>query len=110
MLAHRKRKRAERVLETQDRGQGICSGTHAVEAASVRAGLRCRVSMLGLVQSSHPLRERARLQKSCAKQLISLSSASQTVSKYNAQYHKLFQSVPNEEILMKGKSLLQPLT
>ncbi|KAA0723729.1 GRAM domain-containing protein 2A [Triplophysa tibetana] len=57
--------------------------------------------MLGLVQSSHPLRERARLQKSCAKQLISLSSASQTVSKYNAQYHKLFQSVPKEEILMK---------
>lgn len=69
----------------------------------------CRVSMLGLVQSSHPLKERARLQKSCAKQLISLSSASQTVSKYNAQYHKLFQSVPKEEILMKGKSLLQPL-
>lgn len=58
--------------------------------------------MLSLVQSSHPLRERARLQKSCAKQLISLSStSSQTVSKYNAQYHKLFQSVPKEELLMK---------
>ncbi|XP_042338039.1 GRAM domain-containing protein 2A-like [Plectropomus leopardus] len=26
---------------------------------------------------------------------------SQTVSKYNSQYHKLFQTVPKEEILMK---------
>lgn len=26
----------------------------------------------------------------------------QTVSKYNSQYHKLFQTVPKEEILMKG--------
>lgn len=28
----------------------------------------------------------------------------QTVSKYNSQYHKLFQTVPKEEILMKGDS------
>lgn len=26
----------------------------------------------------------------------------QTVSKYNSQYHKLFQNIPKEEILMKG--------
>ncbi|TRZ04113.1 hypothetical protein DNTS_003646 [Danionella cerebrum] len=66
----------------------------------------CPVSMLSLVQSTHPLRERGSLQKSCAKQLICLSSSSssassQTVSKYNAQYHKLFQSVPKDELLMK---------
>lgn len=29
--------------------------------------------------------------------------SSQTVSKYNSQYHKLFSAVPKEEILMKGK-------
>lgn len=28
--------------------------------------------------------------------------SAQTVSKYNAQYHKLFQCVPKDEILMKG--------
>lgn len=30
------------------------------------------------------------------------SISPQTVSKYNSQYHKLFQTVPKEEILMKG--------
>lgn len=29
--------------------------------------------------------------------------SAQTVSKYNSQYHKLFQSVPKDEILMKGR-------
>ncbi|KAK1891112.1 GRAM domain containing protein 2A [Dissostichus eleginoides] len=40
-------------------------------------------NVLSLVQSSRPLRERV------------------TVSKYNSQYHKLFQCVPKDEILMK---------
>ncbi len=31
--------------------------------------------------------------------------SSQTVSKYNSQYHKLFSTVPKEEILMKGDVL-----
>lgn len=30
--------------------------------------------------------------------------SAQTVSKYNSQYHKLFQCVPKDEILMKGNS------
>lgn len=34
----------------------------------------------------------------------------QTVSKYNSQYHKLFQTVPKEEILMKGEGAGAPLT
>lgn len=33
--------------------------------------------------------------------------SAQTVSKYNSQYHKLFQCVPKEEILMKGNVLLR---
>lgn len=33
----------------------------------------------------------------------------QTVSKYNSQYHKLFQTVPKEEILMKGDCSGAPL-
>lgn len=33
-----------------------------------------------------------------------VSAPPQTVSKYNSQYHKLFQTVPKEEILMKGDS------
>ncbi|MCJ8737402.1 hypothetical protein PDJAM_G00023530, partial [Pangasius djambal] len=54
--------------------------------------------------SSRPLREKSRLQGSCVNELISLhpaSSSSQTVSKYNSQYHKLFHSIPKEENLMK---------
>lgn len=30
--------------------------------------------------------------------------SAQTVSKYNSQYHKLFQCVPKDEILMKGNT------
>lgn len=33
---------------------------------------------------------------------LTVSVPPQTVSKYNSQYHKLFQTVPKEEILMKG--------
>ncbi|KAB5558857.1 hypothetical protein PHYPO_G00022020 [Pangasianodon hypophthalmus] len=54
--------------------------------------------------SSRPLREKSRLQGSCVHELISLppaSSSSQTVSKYNSQYHKLFHNIPMEENLMK---------
>ncbi|XP_061616960.1 GRAM domain-containing protein 2A isoform X5 [Phyllopteryx taeniolatus] len=43
-------------------------------------------NVLSLVQSSPPLRERV---------------VSATVSKYNSQYHKLFQCVPKDELLMK---------
>ena len=32
--------------------------------------------------------------------------SAQTVSKYNSQYHKLFQCVPKDEILMKGTGSL----
>lgn len=32
--------------------------------------------------------------------------SAQTVSKYNSQYHKLFQCVPKDEILMKGTVLV----
>ncbi|KAG7327259.1 hypothetical protein KOW79_008865 [Hemibagrus wyckioides] len=58
--------------------------------------------------SSRPLREKSRLQGSCVHELISLppassSSSSQSVSKYNSQYHKLFHNVPKEENLMKGE-------
>ncbi|KAK1798452.1 hypothetical protein P4O66_006743 [Electrophorus voltai] len=60
--------------------------------------------MLSLVQSSRPLRDGSRLRRGCGKELTSLldaTSSSQTVSKYNSQYHKLFQNVPTEELLMK---------
>ncbi|XP_047666410.1 GRAM domain-containing protein 2A isoform X3 [Tachysurus fulvidraco] len=62
------------------------------------------VSMLNLVQSSRLLREKSRLQGSCIHELISLppaSSSSQSVSKYNSQYHKLFHNIPKEENVMK---------
>ncbi|XP_053369399.1 GRAM domain-containing protein 2A isoform X4 [Clarias gariepinus] len=62
------------------------------------------VSMLNLVQSSRPLRDKNRLQGRCVHELISLApaaSSSQTVSKYNSQYHKLFHGVPKDENLMK---------
>ncbi|XP_062869376.1 GRAM domain-containing protein 2A [Trichomycterus rosablanca] len=54
--------------------------------------------------SSRPSRDKSRLQGSCMQEFISLppaSSSSQGGSKYNSQYHKLFQNVPKEEILMK---------
>lgn len=35
--------------------------------------------------------------------------SAQTVSKYNSQYHKLFQCVPKDEILMKGNTRRQLL-
>ncbi|KAM9461093.1 GRAM domain-containing protein 2A isoform 2-T3 [Clarias gariepinus] len=54
--------------------------------------------------SSRPLRDKNRLQGRCVHELISLApaaSSSQTVSKYNSQYHKLFHGVPKDENLMK---------
>ncbi|KAA8595952.1 hypothetical protein FQN60_011243 [Etheostoma spectabile] len=84
-------------------------------------------NMLSLVQSSRPLRERvvsaasgARVAggggvagcaggavqagRSAKEMLMTLPCPSaQTVSKYNSQYHKLFQCVPKDEILMKGR-------
>ncbi|XP_047666407.1 GRAM domain-containing protein 2A isoform X2 [Tachysurus fulvidraco] len=54
--------------------------------------------------SSRLLREKSRLQGSCIHELISLppaSSSSQSVSKYNSQYHKLFHNIPKEENVMK---------
>lgn len=76
--------------------------------------------MLSLVQSTRPLRERVVAAataggvgggvgggvqaRSQAKELLMTlpCPSAQTVSKYNSQYHKLFQCVPKEEILMKG--------
>ncbi|XP_060742672.1 GRAM domain-containing protein 2A isoform X2 [Tachysurus vachellii] len=52
--------------------------------------------------SSRLLREKSRLQGSCVHELISLPTASsQSVSKYNSQYHKLFHNIPKEENVMK---------
>lgn len=91
--------------------------------------------MLSLVQSSRPLRERVvsaasgagvagggrvaggaggaggagavQAGRSAKELLMTLPCPSaQTVSKYNSQYHKLFQCVPKDEILMKGTVLL----
>lgn len=62
--------------------------------------------MLGLLQSCSPLSDRAGVQHCSVASLMSVPSPSgQTVSKYNSQYHKLFQTVPKEEILMKGEGL-----
>ncbi|XP_062327390.1 GRAM domain-containing protein 2A isoform X2 [Osmerus eperlanus] len=77
-------------------------------------------NMLSLVQSTRPLRERVVAAataggvgggvggggvqaRSQAKELLMTlpCPSAQTVSKYNSQYHKLFQCVPKEEILMK---------
>ncbi|XP_034077242.1 GRAM domain-containing protein 2A isoform X1 [Gymnodraco acuticeps] len=77
-------------------------------------------NVLSLVQSSRPLRERVvsaasgaagggggaggavQAGRSAKELLMTLPCPSaQTVSKYNSQYHKLFQSVPKDEILMK---------
>lgn len=88
-------------------------------------------NVLSLVQSSRPLRERVvsaatgaggggggggvagaaggaaagavQAGRSTKELLMTLPCPSaQTVSKYNSQYHKLFQCVPKDEILMKG--------
>ncbi|XP_057690244.1 GRAM domain-containing protein 2A isoform X1 [Corythoichthys intestinalis] len=79
-------------------------------------------NVLSLVQSSPPLRERVvsavsrvgaaggwragsgavRPGRSTKELLMTLPCPSaQTVSKYNSQYHKLFQCVPKDELLMK---------
>ncbi|XP_030016535.1 GRAM domain-containing protein 2A isoform X2 [Sphaeramia orbicularis] len=82
-------------------------------------------NVLSLVQSSRPLRERlvsaacgagvaagggeaasaagpVQAGRSAKELLMTLPCPSaQTVSKYNSQYHKLFQCVPKDEILMK---------
>ncbi|XP_061616942.1 GRAM domain-containing protein 2A isoform X3 [Phyllopteryx taeniolatus] len=79
-------------------------------------------NVLSLVQSSPPLRERVvsavsrvgaaggwrggsgavRAGRSAKELLMTLPCPSaQTVSKYNSQYHKLFQCVPKDELLMK---------
>lgn len=76
-------------------------------------------NVLSLVQSSCPVRERVvsaagggggggggavRTGRSTKELLMTLPCPSaQTVSKYNSQYHKLFQCVPKDEILMKGR-------
>lgn len=89
-------------------------------------------NVLSLVQSSRPLRERVvsaasgagvagggggvaggasgasavQAGRSTKELLMTLPCPSaQTVSKYNSQYHKLFQCVPKDEILMKGTVL-----
>lgn len=79
-------------------------------------------NVLSLVQNSRPLRERVasapsgagvagggggsgavQAGRSAKELLMTLPCPSaQTVSKYNSQYHKLFQCVPKDEILMKG--------
>lgn len=80
-------------------------------------------TVLSLVQSSRPLRERVapsgagvagggggaggagavQAGRSTKELLMTLPCPSaQTVSKYNSQYHKLFPCVPKDEILMKG--------
>ena len=63
----------------------------------------CGIRMLSLVQGSRPLRQRSPTVAAADLMTLPCPSA-QTVSKYNSQYHKLFQTVPKEEILMKGKS------
>lgn len=90
-------------------------------------------NVLSLVQSSRPLRARVvsaasgagvaggggvaggaggagagavQAGRSAKELLMTLPCPSaQTVSKYNSQYHKLFQCVPKDEILMKGTVL-----
>ncbi|XP_061742990.1 uncharacterized protein LOC133542817 isoform X1 [Nerophis ophidion] len=83
-------------------------------------------NVLSLVQSSPPLRERVVSAVSRvgaaggwrggasagsggvrAKELLMTlpCPSAQTVSKYNSQYHKLFQCVPKDELLMKGNTL-----
>lgn len=83
-------------------------------------------NVLSLVQNSRPLRERVasapsgagvtdggggsgavQAGRSAKELLMTLPCPSaQTVSKYNSQYHKLFQCVPKDEILMKGTVIL----
>ncbi|XP_037604458.1 GRAM domain-containing protein 2A isoform X2 [Sebastes umbrosus] len=111
-----------------DRRQGAqcvsCSGL--LQALDVRECVCVYgANVLSLVQSSRPLRERvvsaasgARVAggggvagvaggavqagRSAKELLMTLPCPSaQTVSKYNSQYHKLFQCVPKDEILMK---------
>lgn len=74
--------------------------------------------MLSLVQSLRPLGERAvavaaaaggagavEARRPTKELLMTLPCPSaQTVSKYNSQFHKLFQCVPKDEILMKGET------
>uniref|UniRef100_A0A4W5QI51 GRAM domain containing 2Aa n=1 Tax=Hucho hucho TaxID=62062 RepID=A0A4W5QI51_9TELE len=94
------------------RGSSVsCSGVrHAVDVCVCVCGCVCGSSMLSLVQqSSRPLRERAAAGfpvpvggRPDKELLMTLPCPSaQTVSKYNSQYHKLFQCVPKDEILMK---------
>ncbi|XP_023808613.1 GRAM domain-containing protein 2A isoform X2 [Oryzias latipes] len=94
-----------------------CSGL--LQALDVRECV-CEygANVLSLVQSSRPLRDRVfpapsgaggaggtgavQAGRSTKELLMSLPCPSaQTVSKYNSQYHKLFQCVPKDEILMK---------
>ncbi|XP_041715436.1 GRAM domain-containing protein 2A isoform X4 [Coregonus clupeaformis] len=92
------------------RGSSVsCSGVrHAVDVCVCVCSCVCGSGMLSLVQqSSRPLRERASAGLPVggrpAKELLMTlpCPSAQTVSKYNSQYHKLFQCVPKEEILMK---------
>lgn len=79
-------------------------------------------NVLSLVQSLRPLGERVaaaaaggagassgagavEASRSTTELLMTLPCPSaQTVSKYNSQFHKLFQCVPKDEILMKGET------
>lgn len=66
-------------------------------------------SVLSLVQSLRPLGERVasavEASRSTKELLMTLPCPSaQTVSKYDSQFHKLFQCVPKDELLMKGES------
>lgn len=66
-------------------------------------------NVLSLVQSVRPLGERVvsavEASRSSGELLMTLPCPSaQTVSKYNSQFHKLFQCVPKDELLMKGEA------
>lgn len=66
-------------------------------------------NVLSLVQSLRPLGERVvsavEASRSTQELLMTLPCPSaQTVSKYNSQFHKLFQCVPKDELLMKGET------
>lgn len=66
-------------------------------------------NVLSLVQSLRPLGERVvsavEASRSTKELLMTLPCPSaQTVSKYDSQFHKLFQCVPKDELLMKGES------
>lgn len=110
-----------------DRRQGnqCVSCSSLLQAIDVRECVNVYgANVLSLVQSSRPLRERVvsaasgaagggggaggavQAGRSAKELLMTLPCPSaQTVSKYNSQYHKLFQCVPKDEILMKGTVL-----